>query len=105
MYNKLEDKCGIVFMSTDYIKRRIERGLRYQKPGYKEFYSRIGRKYFELEETTANDADELNAGALGSAESLLPFSLERESIIFLIQDIPDAQSSFHTCFNAVLMLF
>ena len=55
MYNKLEDKCGIVFMSTDYIKRRIERGLRYQKPGYKEFYSRIGRKYFELEETTAND--------------------------------------------------
>lgn len=55
MYNKLEDKCGIVFMSTDYIKRRIERGLRYRKPGYKEFYSRIGRKYFELEETTAND--------------------------------------------------
>lgn len=55
MYNKLEDKCGIVFLSTDYIKRRIERGLRYQKPGYKEFYSRIGRKYFELEETTAND--------------------------------------------------
>lgn len=55
MYNKLEDKCGIVFLSTDYIKRRIERGLRYRKPGYKEFYSRIGRKYFELEETTAND--------------------------------------------------
>ena len=55
MYNKLEDKCGIAFLSTDYIKRRIERGLRYRKPGYKEFYSRIGRKYFELEETTAND--------------------------------------------------
>ena len=55
MYNKLEDKSGIVFMSTDYIKIRIERGLRYQKPGYKEFFSRMGRKYFELEETTAND--------------------------------------------------
>lgn len=55
MYNKLEDKSGIVFMSTDYIKKRIQNGLRYQKPGYKEFYSRMGRKFFELEETTAND--------------------------------------------------
>ena len=55
LYNKLEDKCGIIFLSTDYIKRRISLGLRYRKPGYKEFFSRMGRKYFELEETTAND--------------------------------------------------
>ena len=55
LYNKLEDKCGVVFMSTDYIIKRIEKGLRWQRPGYKEFYSRIGRKYFELEDTTAND--------------------------------------------------
>ena len=55
LYNKLEDKCGVVFMSTDYIIRRIEKGLRWQRPGYKEFYSRIGRKYFELEDTTVND--------------------------------------------------
>lgn len=55
LYNKLEDKCGVVFMSTDYIKKRIKNGLRWEKPGYKEFYSRIGRKYFELEETTPHD--------------------------------------------------
>lgn len=55
LYNKLEDKSGIIFMSTDYIKKRIERGLRYRKPGYKEFFSRMGRKYFELEETSATD--------------------------------------------------
>lgn len=55
LYNKVEDKCGVVFLSTDYIIKRIERGLRCQRPGYKEFYSRIGRKYFELEDTTAND--------------------------------------------------
>ena len=55
LYNKLEDKSGIIFMSTDYIKKRIERGLRYRKPGYKEFFSRMGRKYFELEETSAHD--------------------------------------------------
>ena len=55
LYNKLEDKCGVVFMSTDYIKKRIRNGLRWEKSGYKEFYSRIGRKYFELEDTTPND--------------------------------------------------
>jgi DNA transposition AAA+ family ATPase len=55
LYNQLEDRCGLVFLSTDYIKKRIENGLRWKRPGYKEFYSRIGRKYFELEDTSVND--------------------------------------------------
>ena len=55
LYNKIEDKCGVVFLSTDYIKARIDRGLRCKKRGYKEFYSRIGRKYFELDDTTPHD--------------------------------------------------
>ena len=55
LYNVLEDRCGVIFMSTDYIERRIRNGLRYEKAGYKEFYSRIGRKYFELEQTSAQD--------------------------------------------------
>lgn len=55
LYNKLEEKCGVVFLSTDYITKRISNGLKYQKPGYKEFYSRIGRKFYELEPTDAND--------------------------------------------------
>jgi len=55
LYNVLEDRCGVIFLSTDYIERRIRNRLRYEKPGYKEFYSRIGRKYFELEPTSAQD--------------------------------------------------
>lgn len=55
LYNKIEDKCGVVFLSTDYIKTRISRGLRCKKRGYKEFYSRIGRKYFDLEDATPQD--------------------------------------------------
>ena len=55
LYNNLEDRCGVVFLSTDYIKRRIRNGLRYERPGYKEFYSRIGRKYFEIEPTSPQD--------------------------------------------------
>lgn len=55
MYNRLEDHAGMAFLSTDYICRRMSNGLRHQKKGYNEFYSRIGRKYFELEDTTAAD--------------------------------------------------
>lgn len=55
MYNNLEDRCGIVFLSTDYIEKRIENGLRCKKAGYKEIYSRIGRKYFTLDPATPND--------------------------------------------------
>lgn len=55
IYNCLEGRAGIVFMSTDYIKRRMENGLRYNKKGYKEINSRIGRKFFDLNATTQND--------------------------------------------------
>ena len=55
LYNRLEDKCGIVFFSTSYIKRRLKMGKRYDKKGYNEIDSRIGRKFFDLEATTARE--------------------------------------------------
>ncbi len=55
LYNRLEDKCGIVFFSTSYIKRRMQMGLRYNKCGYNEIHSRIGRKFFDVEATTSRD--------------------------------------------------
>lgn len=55
IYNRLEGRAGIVFMSTDYIKRRMENGLRYNKKGYKEINSRIGRRFFDLNATSQND--------------------------------------------------
>ena len=55
LYNRLEERCGIVFFSTAYIKRRIKIGLRYDKKGYNEIDSRIGRKFFELEPTSPSD--------------------------------------------------
>lgn len=55
LYNRLEDKCGIVFLSTSYIKRRMTIGLRYNKCGYNEIHSRIGRKFYELDSTAPHD--------------------------------------------------
>ncbi|MBR8705862.1 AAA family ATPase [Bacteroides pyogenes] len=55
IYNRLTGKCGIIFLSTDYIKRRMENGLRYNKKGYKEINSRIGRRFYEVSATTRED--------------------------------------------------
>lgn len=55
IYNRLEGHAGIVFFSTDYIKRRMDNGLRYNKKGYKEINSRIGRRFFDLSNTNQND--------------------------------------------------
>ena len=55
IYNRLEGHSGIVFLSTDYIKRRMEAGLRYNKKGYKEINSRIGRRFFDVSPTEDND--------------------------------------------------
>lgn len=55
IYNRLEGHSGIVFLSTDYIKRRMEAGLRYNKKGYKEINSRIGRRFFDVSPTEQSD--------------------------------------------------
>ena len=81
LYNKVEDKCGVVFLSTDYIKKRVRNGLRHEKPGYKEFYSRIGRKYFEIDDTTPNDVY-----AICTANGLT----ERKDIEEVLRDAEDS---------------
>lgn len=61
LYNKLEDQCGIVMMATDYLEKRILRGVRLNKKGYKEIYSRIGRRFIALRKTTDQDVIEVCA--------------------------------------------
>lgn len=55
LYNQLEEHCGIVMCATDHLEKRIRRGLKLNKKGYKEIYSRIGRKFVELEGVTTTD--------------------------------------------------
>ena len=55
IYNRLEGHCGIIFISTNYIKRRMECGLSYNKKGYDEIHSRICRKFIELTPATSHE--------------------------------------------------
>ena len=43
-----KDTVGIVLCATQYLKKRIERGANNNRKGYKEIYSRIGRKFIPM---------------------------------------------------------
>ncbi|QII70208.1 ATP-binding protein [Apibacter sp. B3706] len=55
LYNQLEDHCAIILMATDHLEKRIKRGLKLNKKGYKEIFSRIGRRFIEFGGITASD--------------------------------------------------
>lgn len=55
LYNQLEDECGIVMCATSHLAKRIQRGIKLNKKGYNEIWSRLGRKCVELKGVTAAD--------------------------------------------------
>lgn len=57
IYNRIEGNCGMVLMATDHLERRLDRGLRLNKKGYKELYSRLGKKLIPLDATSRKDIE------------------------------------------------
>ncbi|MCT4580806.1 MAG: ATP-binding protein [Flavobacteriales bacterium] len=55
LYNRLQDKCSIVLMATQYLQKRIKRGLSLNKKGYREIYSRLGKRFIELDGVNFTD--------------------------------------------------
>lgn len=55
LYNKLEDHCGIVICATQYLEKRIKRGVESNRKGYKEIYSRVGRKFIPMPVVNSTD--------------------------------------------------
>ena len=55
LYNQLEDECGIVLCATSHLEKRILRGIKLNKKGYNEIWSRLGRKCVKLKGVTAAD--------------------------------------------------
>ena len=55
LYNQLEGQCGIMLTATDYLQKRVERGLRFGRKGYEEIFSRMGRRFIKLD--VINEAD------------------------------------------------
>ncbi len=55
LYNQLEGHCGIILCATNFLDKRIKKGLRTKRKGYEEIYSRIGRKFVELQVVNSED--------------------------------------------------
>lgn len=55
LYNKLEDHVGIVLCATQYLEKRIRRGVQNNRKGYREIYSRIGRKFIPMPVVNGGD--------------------------------------------------
>ncbi len=55
IYNQLEDECGIVLQATNHLEKRLKRGIKLNKKGYNEIWSRVGRKCIELDGVSADD--------------------------------------------------
>jgi len=48
LYNATEDRMGLVIMGTENLSEEIKRGVRYNKKGYDEIDSRLGRQFVRL---------------------------------------------------------
>lgn len=59
LYNRLEDHCGIILCATDHLSKRINRGIKLNRKGYKEIHSRIGRKFIELKGVNSTDVAQI----------------------------------------------
>ena len=57
LYNALEDKCGMVFLSTNYMEERMRRGVIRGRKGYDELESRICRRFVPLDLVTAGEVE------------------------------------------------
>jgi len=61
LYNQLEGYCGIVMIATDFLEKRVKRGLKLNKKGYKEIFSRVGRKFIPLPGVSGTDVAQICA--------------------------------------------
>lgn len=55
LYNQLEDICGIVLIATSHLEKKLIAGVRHNKMGYNEIWSRLGRRCIPLSGVSAQD--------------------------------------------------
>ncbi len=55
LYNKTEDRLGLIACGTDAFRKEMKAGVRLAKNGYDELDSRFGRKYLELKGATEQE--------------------------------------------------
>jgi hypothetical protein len=55
IYNRIHEVAGVIFLSTNYMEKRMDDGLRRNRPGFQELWSRLGRKFYIVDSNNTND--------------------------------------------------
>lgn len=59
LYNDLQYDCGVVMIATEFLFKRFDTGVRFNKKGFNELWSRIGRKCVPLKGVSQQDIVEV----------------------------------------------
>jgi type II secretory pathway predicted ATPase ExeA len=79
LYNRLEEHCGIILCATDHLAKRINRGIKLNRKGYKEINSRIGRRFIELKGINFTDVTQICiANGVEDAKSIKDIFIDSE---------------------------
>lgn len=59
LYNDIQYDCGVVMIATEFLFKRFDTGVRFNKKGFNELWSRIGRKCVPLKGVSQQDIVEV----------------------------------------------
>lgn len=59
MYNDVDGHCAFVISGVQALEKRVLKGVQANKPGYEEFWSRVGKKLIKLDPLTLDDVKEI----------------------------------------------
>jgi DNA transposition AAA+ family ATPase len=59
LYNELNKVCGFIWLSTDAIQKRMDKGVEKNVIGYKELFSRIGGTFIQLTQASTDEVSEI----------------------------------------------
>lgn len=80
IYNQLEGELGMVLQATNHLEKRLKRGVKLNKRGYNEIWSRVGRKCIKLDGVCADDIAQIcNANGVTATRSIDKIIADSES--------------------------
>lgn len=59
LYNDLQYDCSVIMIATEFLSKRFDQGVRYNKKGFNELWSRIGRKCVALRGVSQSDVADI----------------------------------------------
>jgi DNA transposition AAA+ family ATPase len=70
-YNELEGACGFIVSGVPALEKRVVRGAQRDRIGYRELYSRIGRKFVKLDAIKLDDVKNIcNANGVADKDEI-----------------------------------